>query len=58
MATILLNIARICNSYFKCNYLKNENPFLNILFHDENLRQILDILKEKMMVIANIFRNW
>ena len=57
MASILFNIARICNSQFKCKYLKNEKIFLNFLFHVWNLHQILNILKKKMMVIANIFSN-
>ena len=55
MARILFNIARICNSQLKCNYLKNEKLFLNFLFHFWNLHQILDILKKKMILIANVF---
>ena len=58
MASILFNIARICNSQFKCNYLKNEKLFLEFLFHFWNLPQILNILKKKMMVIANVFPNF
>ena len=57
MASILFNIAGICNSQFKCNYLKNEKLFLNFLFDFWNLHQILNIWKEKMMVIANVFRK-
>ena len=52
---ILFKIVRICNSQFKCNYLKNEKPFLNLLLHFRNLHQILNNLKEKMIVIANLF---
>ena len=55
MASILFNIARICNSQFKCKYLKNEKLFFNFLFHFWNLHQILNILKKKMMVLANVF---
>ena len=55
MATNLFNIAKIFKSQFKRNYLKNEKLFLNFLFHFWNLHQILNILKKKMMVIANVF---
>ena len=55
MASILSMVVEICNSQFKCNYLKNQNLFLNFLFHFWNIHQILDILKEKMMFIANVF---
>ena len=55
MASILLNVTRICESQFKYNYLKNENFFLNFLFNFWNLHQISNILKTKMMVIANVF---
>ena len=55
MPRIFFNIARIWNSQFKCNYLKNEKLFLKFPFHFWNLHQILDILKKNMMVIANVF---
>ena len=55
MGSILFKIARICHSQFKYNYLKNENLFLNFLFHFCNLQQILTILKKKIIVIANVF---
>ena len=55
MASILFNIARICNSKFKCQYLKNEKLFFDVLFHFWNLHRILNILKKKMMIIANVF---
>ena len=55
MSCILFNIARNCNSQIKCNYVKNEKIFLNFLFHFWNLHQILNILKEKMMLLANVF---
>ena len=46
---------KICHSKFKCNYLKNKNLFLNFLFNFWNLHQISNILKQKMIVIANVF---
>ena len=55
MASILIRISRICHSQFKCNYLKDQSLFLNFLFHFWNLHQILNILKKRMIVIANIF---
>ena len=39
----------------KCNYLKEEKPFLDFLLHFLNLHQILNTLKEKMIVVANVF---
>ena len=58
MASILFNIARICNPQFNCNYLKNGKLFLNFLFHFWNLPQIFNILKIKMLLIANVFPNF
>ena len=55
MVCILLNITIICDSRFKCNYLKNENPFLNFLFDYWILHKTSNILQKKMMVIANVF---
>ena len=55
MKNIPFKIARICHSQFKCNYLENGKRFLNFLFHFWNLHHILNILKEKMIVIANAF---
>ena len=57
MASILFIIARIFDSEFKCNYVKNEKLVLNFLFDFWNPQQILNILKKKMMGIANIFPN-
>ena len=54
MTSILFKVLRICNSQFKCNYLKNQKLFLNFLFYLWNLHQILNILKKNMMVIANV----
>ena len=55
MAGILIKIVRIFNCQFKCNYLKNEKLFLNFFMHFSSLHQILDILKEKIIIIANLF---
>ena len=55
MRSIVFSITRICDCQFKCNYLKNENLFLNFVFDFCNLHQIWNILKKKMMVIANVF---
>ena len=54
MTNILFKAVRICNFQFKCSYLKNENDFLNFLFHFWNLRQSLNILKKNLIVIANV----
>ena len=54
MASILFKIARICNSQFNHKYLEKEKNFLNFLFNFWNLYQILNIFKEKMIVIANV----
>ena len=55
MASILFKVVRICNSQFKCNYLKNDKFFLHFLFHFLILPQILNTLKEKIILIANVF---
>ena len=55
MTNIVFNIARICQSQFKCNYLKIEKMFHNFLFHFSNLHQIFNISEEKMIVIAGLF---
>ena len=57
MASILIKIVRIGNSQFKCNYLKNQKKILIFFFHFSNLDQILNILKEQVIVIANVFRK-
>ena len=55
MASILLKVVRIFNTQLKCNYLKNKKLFLIFVFDFWILHQILNILKEKMIVIANVF---
>ena len=52
---ILFKVVRICNSQFKSSYLNNKKLFLNFLLHFWILHQILNILREKMNVIANGF---
>ena len=51
----MFKVVRICNSQFKCIYLKKEKRFLNFLFDFWILHQIYKIFQEKMMVIANVF---
>ena len=55
MANILFKIVRICNSQFKWNYLKNEQLFLSFFLNFWILHEILNILKRKILVIANVF---
>ena len=57
-ASILFNIARICNSQFKCNYMKNENVSLNFLFHFWNINQLLKILKKRWSSLQMYFRSY
>ena len=55
MATIVFRIVRIYRPPFKCNYLKNKKHLVIFCFHFRNLHQILNILREKMIVIATLF---
>ena len=55
ITSILFHIVRICRSLLKSSYLKNKKHFLGVLFHLWNLPQILNIFKEKKIVIANVF---
>ena len=55
MASILVKIVRICYSELKCNYLKNLKLFLDFFLHFWNVHQIWNILKKRMIVIANVF---
>ena len=54
MTTILFRIVRIYRPWFKCNYLKNEKLFIIFSFHFRNLHPILNILREKMIVIVTL----
>ena len=55
MASILSNVVRICNSQFKGSYMKIRKSFLNFLLLFSILDQVLNVLKEKMIAIANVF---
>ena len=55
MVSILLQIGRIGNSQCKCNYLENVKRFFNFLIHFWKLHQTWNILRKKMLVIANVF---
>ena len=55
ITSILFRIVRICCSLFKSSYLKNKKHFLGFLFHLWNLHHILNIFKQKKIVIANVF---
>ena len=55
MASILFKFVGICNSQFKCNYLKRQKHFLHSLFHFLNLHHILNILKKIVILRANVF---
>ena len=51
----LVQACEILQLRFKCNFLKNEKNFLQFLFHFRILQQISNTLKEKIIVIANVF---
>ena len=55
ITSILFRIVRICRSLIKASSLKNKKHCLGVLFHLWNLHQILNIFKEKKILIANVF---
>ena len=55
MASILFKVVRVCDFQFKCSYLRNKKVFLYFLFLFWILHQILNFLKENVIVIANAF---
>ena len=55
ITSILFGIVRFCRSLFKSSSLKKKKNFLSFLFHLWNLDQILNIFKEKKILIANVF---
>ena len=55
MASILFKIVKFATPNSNATIWKTGKPFLNFLFHFSNLHQILNILKEKMIVIINVF---
>ena len=58
ITSILFRSVRIDRSLLKCNYLKNKKYFLRFFLHWKNLHQILNIFKQKEIVIANVFPKW
>ena len=57
MTSMLFGIVRICRVRFKCSYLQNQKVFLIFLCYILDLRQMLNILKKKMIVRAALFRK-
>ena len=57
MTSIIFLIGRIYCNQFKCHYLRNKNIFPNFFLLFWNLHQILNILKQKMTLIAYVFRK-
>ena len=55
MASILFKVVRNCNSQLKWYYLRKDKLFFHFLVHLWILHEILNTLKEKMIVIANVF---
>ena len=55
MARIFSKIVKIFDSPLKWHYLKNKNLFLNFLLNFWKLNQISNILKQRMIAIANVF---
>ena len=55
MVSILFNIARICNSWLKCNNLKKEKIFWIFCSIYGIYIKFGTFRKKKMMVIANVF---
>ena len=55
ITSILFRIVRICRSLLKSSYIKNKKHFLGFLFHLWNLQQILNISKERKILIAHVF---
>ena len=55
ITSILFWITRICRSLFKSSDLKNKKHVVSFLFILWNLHKILNILKKKKIVRANVF---
>ena len=58
MTSILFLTDAIYCNIFRCNYDRNEKYFRSFLLHFLNLHSILNIFKEKMTLIADLFLNW
>ena len=50
-----VNILKGLNNQFKYIYLRSRKSFLNFLLYVWNLHQLLNILKKKMTIIADVF---
>ena len=57
MTSILFEIYRTCCPGLNCNYLSNQKLFPIFLIYFWNLRQILNILKTKLIVIATLLQK-
>ena len=55
ITSILLRIVRTCCSPFKSTCLRNKKHFVGFLFHLWNLHELLNIFKQKKIVIADVF---
>ena len=58
MTSILFLTDAIYCNIFRCNYDRNEKYFRSFFLHFLNLHSILNIFKEKMTLIADLFLNW
>ena len=48
---------RSYRNQFKCIYRNNQKLFVNIFIHFLNLHKIVNILKKKLSLIAEVFLN-
>ena len=55
MTSTIFVIVRTYGNQFKCNYLRNKKIFHDFLHHFWNVLQVLNILKERMTLIADLF---
>ena len=55
MTSILFLTENIWRNQFRSNYLKNKKLFPNFFVRFRNLHEILNIFKEKMSFIADLF---
>ena len=57
MTSILFLTEAIYCNMFRCNYLRNEKPFLHFFVHFLNLYATLNIFKKKMTLWTDVFLN-
>ena len=57
MTSILFLIETIYCNIFRCNYVRNKKLSLNFFLNFPNLDSILNILKKRMTLIADVFLN-